>query len=75
VWEVELEKICKELEPTVALDGLGGDFSGALVKALKEKGTLINYGTSAGVSMSNIDPKELIMRKITLKGFNFSDFL
>jgi len=37
-----------DLNPTVVFDGLGGDFTGAAISALADKGRLVLYGTSAG---------------------------
>lgn len=43
-----LAEAAGRLRPTVAFDGLGGDFTGAAVDALEPRGRLVLYGTSAG---------------------------
>jgi NADPH2:quinone reductase len=56
------------LQPTVALDGLGGRFTGALIEALCPSGRLVAYGTSAG-AQATVNLQALYRNGITLLGY------
>jgi NADPH2:quinone reductase len=57
-----------ELRPTVVFDPLGGDYFGAAVRVLQEKGRLVTFGTSAGPEGQV--PLQLVYRKaLTVYGY------
>jgi NADPH:quinone reductase len=62
-----LEQI-RELEPTVVLDPLAGDFTGPSVEALTVRGRLVVYGTSAGAEVA-LNLQQLYRKRISLLGY------
>lgn len=58
----------KPLEPTVVVDPLGGEFTGAALGAMRPRGRLVLYGTAAG-SAGELDFGMLYRKAVTLRGY------
>lgn len=56
------------LAVTVALDPLGGDWTGVLVDALPVGGRLVSYGVSAGAQV-RLDMRALYRKNLTVTGY------
>ncbi len=54
--------------PTVVIEGIGGDFTGAAIEALAPRGRLINFGTSAG-SAVQIDMRVFYRKSTRMLGY------
>lgn len=64
----QLREDAVELRPTIVFDALGGDFFGASVQVMEERGRLVAYGASAGAEGSV--PLQLLYRKaLTVYGY------
>lgn len=57
-----------ELHPTVVIDPLGGDFTGAGVELLEPRGRLVLLGTSAGPN-GNVPLRALYRKPLTVYGY------
>ncbi|MPZ79552.1 MAG: zinc-binding dehydrogenase [Actinophytocola sp.] len=62
-----LRDAVRELEPTVVLDGLGGAFTGAAVRAVANGGRITVFGVSAG-ARGEVDYATLYRKSVTLYG-------
>lgn len=62
-----LRDAVRELEPTVVLDGLGGPFTGAAVKAVANGGRITVFGVAAG-ARGEVDYATLYRKSVTLRG-------
>jgi NADPH2:quinone reductase len=60
------DAVC-ELEPTVVLDGLGGSYTGAAVRAVADGGRITVFGVSAG-GHGELDYAALYRKSVTLAG-------
>lgn len=58
----------RELEPTVILDPLGGDFVAAGLEAMSPRGRYVSYGTSAGAELQ-MNMQVLYRKMISLLGY------
>jgi NADPH:quinone reductase-like Zn-dependent oxidoreductase len=58
----------------LAIDAIGGAATEALAGAICEGGTVVNYGLLSG-RRCEIDPKHLVFRNVTLRGFWVSKWL
>jgi NADPH:quinone reductase len=56
------------LRPTVVFDGLGGGFTGGAVEALRPRGRLVLYGTSAGPE-GQVPLQSLYRKAVTVLGY------
>jgi NADPH2:quinone reductase len=54
--------------PTVVIDPLGGEFTGAGIDALAERGRLVIFGTSAGVT-GELPLQQLYRKMLTVHGY------
>lgn len=59
--------------PKLALDAVGGYASNQLAKCLADGGHVVNYGLLSG-EPCQIDPFDLVFRRIELKGFWLADW-
>ena len=66
----ELEDLCRRLQPTVALDCVGGELASLVFKNLAANGTLVVYGLLSLVPVVNIDCNELISKEKKIEGFH-----
>ena len=66
----ELEDVCRRLQPTIALDCVGGELASLVFKNLTAHGTLIVYGLLSLVPVVNIDCNELISKEKKIEGFH-----
>ena len=57
-----------ELNPTVVLDSLGGEFTASAVKALLPRGRLVLFGTSAGIEAA-IPLQQLYRKRLQVIGY------
>ena len=57
-----------DLRPTVVLDPLGGEFTGAAIEVLQPRGRLVLYGTSAGLT-GQVPLRMLYRKGITVRGY------
>jgi NADPH2:quinone reductase len=57
-----------ELNPTVVLDSLGGEFTASAVKALLPRGRLVLFGTSAG-SEGAVPLQQLYRKRLRVIGY------
>ncbi|HEY8728059.1 MAG TPA: zinc-binding alcohol dehydrogenase family protein [Acidothermaceae bacterium] len=57
-----------ELNPTVVLDSLGGEFTASAVKALLPRGRLVLFGTSAGAEAA-IPLQQLYRKRLQVIGY------
>jgi NADPH2:quinone reductase len=55
------------LKPTVVVDALGGDFTGAAVQLVRPGGRVVVYGASAGAS-GDVDLGALYRKAVTVRG-------
>ena len=62
-----LRDAVRELEPTVVLDGLGGPYTGAAVRAVANGGRIAVFGVSAG-ARGELDYATLYRKSVTLTG-------
>lgn len=62
-----LRDAVRSFEPTVVLDGLGGDYTGAAVRAVAQDGRITVFGVSAG-SRGEIDYSVLYRKAVTITG-------
>lgn len=62
-----LRDAVRELEPTVVLDGLGGPYTGAAVKAVANGGRITVFGVAAG-ARGELDYTTLYRKSVTLRG-------
>jgi NADPH2:quinone reductase len=62
-----LRDAVRELEPTVVLDGLGGPYTGAAVKAVADGGRITVFGVAAG-TRGEVDYATLYRKSVTLRG-------
>jgi len=69
-FEKTLDSICETMSVKVALDCVGGDTTGKLMRHLGFDGVLIHYGNLSGKELSGIESKDLTFKRKTLKGFN-----
>jgi NADPH2:quinone reductase len=64
----EVEEAAADLRPTVVFDPLGDGFFGAAVRIMADKGTLVPYGASAG--LTGDVPLQVLYRKgLTVNGY------
>jgi NADPH2:quinone reductase len=56
------------LRPTVVFDGLGGGFTGGAVEALRSRGRLVLFGTSAGPE-GQVPLQSLYRKAVTVLGY------
>jgi NADPH:quinone reductase len=56
------------LRPTVVFDSLGGGFTGGAIEALRERGRLVLFGTSAGVE-GRVPLRSLQEKAVTVLGY------
>jgi NADPH:quinone reductase len=56
------------LRPTVVFDGLGGGFTGSAVEALRPRGRLVLFGTSAGPE-GQVPLQSLYRKAVTVLGY------
>lgn len=59
--------------PKLALDAVGGYASNQLAKCLADGGHIVNYGLLSG-EPCEVDPFDLVFRRIELKGFWLADW-
>jgi len=62
-----LRDAVRELEPTVVLDGLGGPYTGAAVRAVANGGRITVFGVAAG-ARGEVDYAALYRKSVTLRG-------
>jgi NADPH:quinone reductase-like Zn-dependent oxidoreductase len=74
-FESTLQSLSKELQPSVALDAIGGEMTGRLFNCLPGGSETIVYGGLSGTYISNIGPMGLIFGRKKLSGFNLNDWL
>ena len=66
----ELERLCNQLKPTMALDCIGGELASVVFKNLTAGGALIVYGLLSLIPVINIDCNELIGKENKIEGFH-----
>lgn len=66
----DLEEICQKMQPTVALDCVGGELASLVFKNLASHGTLVVYGLLSLMPVVNIDCNELISKEKRIEGFH-----
>lgn len=69
-----LYKLSHELYVNVAIDAVGGEFTGKLIKCLPDYSDVILFGGLSGTYISDIDPLEIIFHKKSLIGFNLNEW-
>ncbi len=74
-FQEQLSKLAHDLRATVALDALGGEWSGKIVEAMPAGSQLILYGGLSGQYLANINVLEIIFRQKTIIGFNLADWI
>jgi NADPH:quinone reductase len=67
-WKGEVAKLTGGAPIKVAVDGVGGASSGALLSQLGEKGTLVSFGLMSGEPMQ-ISASDMIFKQAMVKGF------
>jgi NADPH2:quinone reductase len=73
-FEAALGALCKQLGATLALDPVGGDLTGILLKALERGGVVRMYGWLSGAP-ARVDPDELMFRRKRVEGFTMYEWL
>lgn len=66
----DLNRICEQMRPTMALDCVGGELANLVFKNLTSSGTLIVYGLMSLIPVINIDCSELIAKEKKIEGFH-----
>jgi NADPH2:quinone reductase len=74
-FQEQLSKLAHDLRATVALDALGGEWSGKIVQAMPPGSQLILYGGLSGQYLADINVLEIIFRQKTIIGFNLADWI
>ena len=64
----DLADTARELHPTVVIDPLGGEYTGACIELLEPRGRLAIFGTSAGDN-GNVPLQSLYGKAITVYGY------
>lgn len=68
-------KITQSLNANIAVDAVGGDYTGQLMNALPDHSEIIVYGGLSGSSIGSIDPLEIIFKSKKISGFNLNDWM
>jgi NADPH:quinone reductase-like Zn-dependent oxidoreductase len=74
-FDAQLRALTSELEPTAAIDAVGGELSGKLFNALPINGEVIVYGGLSGQPLSGFDTLGAIFRNKTVRGFNLNGWI
>ncbi len=67
-WRAEIRRILGKEKLVAALNSVGGEESGDLLRLLGEGGQLLTFGAMAGKPMV-LDPGELIFKQASVRGF------
>jgi NADPH:quinone reductase-like Zn-dependent oxidoreductase len=74
-FENKLGETIKNLNINVALDCLGGDLIGKILRTLPKRGMLVNYGSMASNLIGDIDATEFRFNDKLLRGYTFFDWI
>lgn len=73
-FKAQLQSLAHQLNATVALDAISGDFTSILVEAMPDRSEIILYGTLGGNYMNHIYSRALSFHMKTLSGFNLKNW-
>jgi len=65
----DLERLVKELQPSVLLDCVGADLTGKIIEKMPNNSSVFVYGAFTRSYMTGINPVDLIFRGTAIQGF------
>lgn len=71
----KFNEIAHDLNANIAVDAVGGDFTGRLLNALPDNSEIIVYGGLSGTNIGGIDPLEIIFNSKKISGFNLNRWM
>jgi NADPH:quinone reductase len=74
-FETKLEQMAHQLDAKLAFDAVGGEMTGALLKAMPPCSELVLYGGLSGKPIENIGVLDIIFQNKILSGFNLGDWI
>ena len=74
-FEEEFKALAKKLNATVALDCIGGEFTGTLLENMPSKSIVYFYGALSGKACSNINALTMIGRNQKLQGWILGEYI
>ena len=72
---IELRSLARELQATTTIDAVAGGLAGTIIKAMPDRSQFVVYGALSGKAVANVDPRDIIFSRKSIRGFILWEWL